>query len=756
MSNPAPADAARTRRLVTAVVLVLSVLGSMVHQYGPVFRWKGAVLQEIKPRLWEWYIEDAAISFAYARNWAAGDGWVAFPGHERVEGFTNASWTFLMGLFYLVGIDGFSSAKWMAMGFGGATIVLAWLIAKEVVNDDESWAPLFAPVILACFPNFAFWNASGLENSIFSFFLAGGLWRTFVEARRGGTPWASLWYLGLALTRPDGILYGALGGFYAMVAALSAGRGIRSTIAWLLMFFVPYGAYEAWSYVYFAWWWPNTFYAKTLGDKVLWLNFANAGLKYLRNWGYETGIGWFLPVFVAGLTGLRGWRRWLAVAASVVSAFALLYPSSPMTDTFEAWPDDLPIFDGWNEVRTALLYGVALVTPLLALAGPRAAPRVLLWCSALITLFFAIYSGGDWMKGFRWVSFLSVPMAVLFAVGVEEFASLFQRSFGRTGRPGWSTPGWLVATVLLLAPLPGFFTHSAWFFGKRETGPFSVKRRVEYTDWVMERLFVKDRLIRNLDVDMGAHTYWSPTQMVDMAGLVDVSVAHHTHKQRPFTQEYLFKEKKPDVAHVHGGWASKSRVPTFAEWKRDYVEIPGFAISDKTNHMGHHVRRELLLTPDWNGSAGRVVPFEAGVELAGFDVPSAEVSEGKAFYVEVGVRYTRLEEKERFRVLGFLSDDQGRLFTFDLPTGYDWVPTPEWRVGEVFTGRFAFALPKELGPGPRRAPWSPCRCPRVRSWAVATASRRAWPSARSVSRPCSPWGRRARARTPRRPTWPRR
>ena len=33
--------------------------------------------------------------------------------------------------------------------------------------------------------------------------------------------------------------------------------------------------------------------------------------KYIRNWGWDTGIGWFLPVFFAGLVGLRGagWRH---------------------------------------------------------------------------------------------------------------------------------------------------------------------------------------------------------------------------------------------------------------------------------------------------------------------------------------------------------------------------------------------------------------------------------------------------------------
>ena len=45
------------------------------------------------------YIEDAGISFAYARNFVDGEGFATFPGGERVEGYSNALWTFLVAAF---------------------------------------------------------------------------------------------------------------------------------------------------------------------------------------------------------------------------------------------------------------------------------------------------------------------------------------------------------------------------------------------------------------------------------------------------------------------------------------------------------------------------------------------------------------------------------------------------------------------------------------------------------------------------------
>ena len=46
--------------------------------------------------------DDAFISFRYAENFAAGNGLV-FNAGERVEGFTNLSWTVLFGLIMSVG-----------------------------------------------------------------------------------------------------------------------------------------------------------------------------------------------------------------------------------------------------------------------------------------------------------------------------------------------------------------------------------------------------------------------------------------------------------------------------------------------------------------------------------------------------------------------------------------------------------------------------------------------------------------------------
>ncbi len=680
----------------TTVAVLLLAVGSMIHQAGPMVRWDGWGFPRIDWRLWEWYSEYAATSFAYARNWVSGEGLVPFPGGERVEGYSNPLHVALLALFYTVGIDGVSSSKGMGMLFGAVTVLIVWRIAVLVIDNEHSHAPLLAPVFIALYPQFAIWNASGLENSLFNLMLAGGIWRTVVESRKGGFPWSAAFYLGLSVTRPEGILYAAWGGFLGMCASLMAGRGARPTLTWLGVFWLPFSLYHAIRYSYFAWAFPNAYYAQ-LGHRDLGpITWSQRGWKYIRGWAVDTHLGWFLPLFITSVNGQKGWRRWAAPAATGIAAVCFLYPGSALTEPWSRWPTGLASPSWWGQLRVWTLFGLALILPVMAIGNPGWQGRVLCWGSILITLFFCLLSDGDWMSGYRWLSFVSAPASILFAVGVYDLAGVMQQTFGRVSRPGWSIPGWLTAVALTAAVMPGFYQHSEAFFAKRETSPFIVKQRVQYTDSVADRLFL-DGHIYNLDVNVGAHLYWSTHQVVDLSGRNDVTMAHHSFRQREVTREYIFDQRKPHIAHVHGGWASNSRIPTFDQWKQDYIQIPHYG--GQILHVGNHVRRDLVMEERWTGPGERVVAFEDGFALAGFDVPSAEISVGGALFLEVGALYRETDRKEDVRLLAFLSNAEHGPFLFDVPLGYDWLPPSEWQDDEVFHGRFAPLLPTELEPG---------------------------------------------------------
>jgi hypothetical protein len=233
-------------------VLLLAVVGYLLH-YIIVFCW-------IQP----FYIEDSAISFSYARNLVEGLGLVPYPGGERVEGYSNALWTFLIAGCYALGIPVWTSSKLMGGLFGAVAQLYSYGIARRALPREDRYAKyaLLAPWLLAASAQFVIWNSSGLENSLFCLTLAGGTWhlaREVEEDRR--LPISALFICALTMTRPDGLAYAAIAAF-ARVASGLWRRQLVGTVAWLVAFAVPFGLYNFWRYEYFAWPFPNTYYAK--------------------------------------------------------------------------------------------------------------------------------------------------------------------------------------------------------------------------------------------------------------------------------------------------------------------------------------------------------------------------------------------------------------------------------------------------------------------------------------------------------------
>src|SRR5688500_2187538 len=129
---------------------------------------------------WDWYIEDAGICFAYARNLATGEGLVPFPGGERIEAYSDPTWVALLALAYALGLDGFAVAKPLGMLFGLGSLWVCWKLARRALLSADSehqrrhpaGIALVAPLALALNAQFAIWSASGLENALFCFLLA--------------------------------------------------------------------------------------------------------------------------------------------------------------------------------------------------------------------------------------------------------------------------------------------------------------------------------------------------------------------------------------------------------------------------------------------------------------------------------------------------------------------------------------------------------------------------------------------------------
>src|SRR5262249_46303235 len=149
-------------------------------------------------------IDDAFISFRYARNLALGRGLVYNVG-ERVEGYTNFLWTLMMSGAIRLGLDPGVTSQ--VLGVLAALATLAVLERWALDHGAPAWSALRAPGMLAVNASFAAWSTGGLETRFFTFLVVAAAWRLHREIHAPhGIPWSALLFALACLTRPEGWL----------------------------------------------------------------------------------------------------------------------------------------------------------------------------------------------------------------------------------------------------------------------------------------------------------------------------------------------------------------------------------------------------------------------------------------------------------------------------------------------------------------------------------------------------------------------
>lgn len=288
-----------------------------------------------------WINDDAAITFAYARDLVEGAGPVLQPGAEPVEGFSNPAWLVLLvlGKFLRLFDSGalFGVPDYVLFPKLLGLLCCAGILAAchFAVNRVTRWAWLvtfFAGGLLAAIPSFVIWSLSGLENPLYALavaWLAALLFRAIADGRvhdvRIGAC-AGLLAALAALTRPDGAIFAVA---YPVVALVFAWR-IRALVpvgAAIVAFAVPYTGYPLWRHAEFGRWVPNTAVAKNQQPPSL-----SAVSRVAEPAGY---LGW--PVVLAGLLTVAlayrlvpALRRplvgWLVPLVAALAAYCVLNP----------------------------------------------------------------------------------------------------------------------------------------------------------------------------------------------------------------------------------------------------------------------------------------------------------------------------------------------------------------------------------------------------------------------------------------------
>ncbi len=205
-------------------------------------------------------VDDTYITLRYAWNLVEGQGLVFNPG-ERVEGYSNPSWTLLAALGLAAGLDGTVFVKWVGIACTGALPLAAWWAARRL-GLSRGFA-LLPALVAATDLNVAYWAPEGLETPLWTLLLT--VWIGGVAGRWTGDGrelGSAVVGAALYLTRPEAPL------FIAPVVLLEAWRAWKeparraAAVRWAVVLAVPCLAWLGFRAAYYGDWVANTYYVK--------------------------------------------------------------------------------------------------------------------------------------------------------------------------------------------------------------------------------------------------------------------------------------------------------------------------------------------------------------------------------------------------------------------------------------------------------------------------------------------------------------
>ncbi|WP_280407274.1 hypothetical protein [Nocardia brasiliensis] len=498
-----------------------------------------------------WMVDDAGITFAYARSVAAGLGPVLQPGAPPVEGFSNPTWLFVLvvgswcGLFDRGSIFGVPDyvlyPKAIAL-LCCAGILTACYFAARRVSRWPALVTFAAGVLLAAIPSFVIWCFSGLENSLFALaacalavhlFLAvldGRLWTPKAAALAGAIAAFA------ALTRPDGLIYLVA---YPAISLLLVRRAtwpaaLRGVLYSGLAFALPFGAYLGWRYSEFGRLVANTAVAKN---------------QEMPSVGDLSRIGDLVQY--AGAPAV--------ILAVGVVGLALASPGK------------------WRDGAVALLVPLALAMVAYCVLEP------------------------DWMAQFRFATPVWALGAVVFAISAGELLAklhLYRRVLV------------VLALVGALIPSGVAFADASGSYRANSDVPLCwiVLRFGEVFNGYADILELDRGSL--FTPDMGGSSLTSRLRLIDMAGLVEARIADiYAGKDHTDLSDYIFDEIKPTFVHTHGAWMG-NQITVDPRIDRDYYRIHRSPDPERPDEdwVRKDVVREENQLQQLRDYAGRVLP----------------------------------------------------------------------------------------------------------------------------------------------------
>lgn len=511
--------------------------------------------------LGDWVVDDAGISLAYARNLAAGHGFVAQPGQAPVEGFSNLLLVLLEALLFVARLPSpVLTAKVLGVvatlaAFASLRRTVVALTAREAVAQ----ALLYA---LALTPPLVVWTVSGLENGL-TVLLVSALLELLLLPRPQLPARAALLTGLFAMNRPDGLVFApAVALLFAAEAVLArADREARLAALRKLATYVALdaaftGALFAWRWRTFGRVWPHTYEAKR--------EYANLGDH----------------------------------AAALVHAPREVFSKLHELALGTAGP-----------LGPALFALLALLVSGLAVRGRLARPLV---CTVLLALAAAaafVFLERDWMGELRFGTAF-VVLAWLTAVLVLEALT---RQHPRAFLP--------FAAALVIASAADGFPRLLQFAEDPPTPYAKVQRETALLGRYADALGLRTGSV--LAADVGAELLESPLRVYDLAGLCEPAIVRHLKQGSPLWRyehpaffEWVFEETRPTFVVTRGFWSNVTTFTDDPRFTRDYAAIDAYddryvaRVYGRYARSGVFVRRDALGAPEALERLRRIAPEE--------------------------------------------------------------------------------------------------------------------------------------------------
>ncbi|MCX8092966.1 MAG: hypothetical protein N3E50_02215, partial [Candidatus Goldbacteria bacterium] len=198
-----------------------------------------------------WISDDAYITFRVADNFINGYG-LRWNTEERVQVFTNTLFLFVFIPFYFIFRDAYFVGLLLNFIFSISTIILL----KKLSDSKEKFLLILSGL---CFSKaYIDFSTSGLENPL-TFFLIVLFLYVSIKITDLNKKWfyLSLIFSGLFLNRPDAVLI-------VIPAILFMLYKEKPPYKFIFYGLIPLFLWEVFSFIYYGFPLPNTFYAKLL------------------------------------------------------------------------------------------------------------------------------------------------------------------------------------------------------------------------------------------------------------------------------------------------------------------------------------------------------------------------------------------------------------------------------------------------------------------------------------------------------------